>query len=33
MIGELPLMTEFGVYMPLSIAAVAVTILNVEPGA
>src|ERR1700733_14588482 len=26
-------MTESGVYMPLSIAAVAVTILNVEPGA
>src|SRR5580704_3869936 len=32
-IGELPLMTESGVYWPLSIAAVAVTILNVEPGA
>src|ERR1700733_4666203 len=31
--GELPLTTEFSVYMPLSIAAVAVTILNVEPGA
>ena len=30
--GELPLTTEFGVYLPLSIAAVAVTTLNVEPG-
>ena len=33
MIGELPLITESGLYMPLSIAAVAVTILKVEPGA
>src|ERR1700733_8359118 len=31
--GESPLMTEFSVYIPLSIAAVAVTILKVEPGA
>ena len=31
-IGELPLMIESGVYLPLSIAAVAVTTLNVEPG-
>ena len=30
--GELPLTIEFGVYLPLSIAAVAVTTLNVEPG-
>src|SRR5438874_8882099 len=30
--GESPLTTEFGVYLPLSIAAVAVTTLNVEPG-
>ena len=30
--GELPLTTEFGVYEPLSIAAAAVTTLNVEPG-
>ena len=27
-----PLMIELGVYLPLSIAAVAVTTLNVEPG-
>ena len=32
MTGELPLTTESGVYLPLSIAAVAVTTLNVEPG-
>src|SRR5438477_80350 len=30
--GESPLTTEFGVYVPLSIAAAAVTTLNVEPG-
>ena len=30
--GESPLMIELGVYSPLSIAAVAVTTLNVEPG-
>src|SRR5581483_11849629 len=30
--GELPLIIEFGVYLPLSIAAVAVTTLKVEPG-
>src|SRR5947209_17676172 len=30
--GELPLTTELGVNRPLSIAAVAVTTLNVEPG-
>jgi hypothetical protein len=32
-IGELPTIVELGVYRPLSIAAVAVTILKVEPGA
>src|SRR5437764_7490722 len=31
-LGESPLTTEFGVYMPLSMAATAVTTLNVEPG-
>ena len=31
--GELPSMTESGVYLPLSIAAAAVRTLNVEPGA
>src|SRR5215831_16887772 len=31
-LGESPLTTEFGVYFPLSIAAAAVTTLNVEPG-
>src|SRR5690349_21231667 len=30
--GESPLTVEFGVNMPLSIAATAVTTLNVEPG-
>jgi hypothetical protein len=30
--GESPLTTEPGVYLPLSIAALAVTTLNVEPG-
>src|SRR5437660_2057030 len=30
--GDLPLIVEFGVYLPLSIAATAVTTLNVEPG-
>src|ERR1700758_3419042 len=31
-LGELPSTTEFGVYCPLSMAAAAVTTLNVEPG-
>ncbi len=30
--GDLPLTIEFGVNLPLSIAAAAVTTLNVEPG-
>ena len=30
--GDSPLMTELGVYLPLLIAAVVVTTLNVEPG-
>src|ERR1700722_3655739 len=30
--GDLPSTIEFGVYFPLSIAAVAVTTLKVEPG-
>ena len=33
MIGELPLMIDWGVYFPVSIAAIAVTTLKVEPGA
>ena len=31
-LGESPLMIESGVYLPLSMAAVAVTTLNVDPG-
>ena len=31
-IGDFPLTMEFGVYFPLSRAAVAVTTLNVDPG-
>ena len=31
-LGDLPLTVEFGVYRPLSMAAVAVTTLKVEPG-
>ncbi len=30
--GDLPLTTELGVYLPESMAAAAVTTLNVEPG-
>ena len=32
MIGDLPSIVESGEYLPESIAAIAVTTLNVEPG-